>query len=207
MKSIARLAILGATFVASAPFASSATLLYGSLNTVGSSTYNFPPSTFTVTPTGSATLDLVTPGSTIGTTTGIVTGPPAKGNLAAFYPSATVTDYSFSTATISSATPTPILSFANATDAVTFFATSTGPFTPTSIPSTQGALVLFGFLSSVGPSYTGNPSVELDIAANGIGNNFTEDLIAPAPEPNTLMLLGTGLISTAGVILRRKRTV
>lgn len=205
MKSIARLAILGATFAVWAPFASSATLLYGSLNTVGSASYNYPPNTFTVTSGGSAMLDLVAPGSTSGTTAGIVTGPPASGTLAAFYPSASVTDYSFSTASISAATPTPILSFGNGTDTVTFFATSKGPFTPTSIPSTEGALVLYGFLSDAGPSYTNNLSAELDIAANGIGNNFTEDLIAPTPEPSSLMLFGTGLVSTAGVILRRRR--
>ncbi|MDP9038255.1 MAG: PEP-CTERM sorting domain-containing protein [Acidobacteriota bacterium] len=205
MKQLARFAVLGAAFVAAVPFASAATLIYGKINTAGAATFTYPPQTFTVSSSGAATLDLVTPGSTTGSTTGVVTGPAATGTLASFYPSGTVTDYSFSTSTISAATPTLILSITSGADTLQFYATSTGAYTATSLPSTEGALVLYGYLSDVGPNYTTNQAAQLDIAANGIGNNFTEDLTAPTPEPSSLMLLGTGLLSAGGVMFRRRK--
>lgn len=207
MKLFAKLAVLGAASIAAIPFASASSIISGRINTAGSASYTFPPETFTVSSTGAATLNLVIPTTTTGSNAGVVTGPAASGTLAAFYPSAVVTDFSFSTSTISASTPTLILSLANATDTVQFFATSTGPFTQTSLPSTEGALVLYGFLADVGPSFTTNQFAELDIAANGIGNNFTEDLIAPiasTPEPSSLMMLGTGLLSAGGLMFRRR---
>ena len=205
MKNLATLVVFGAALSAAVPFASASTMLYGHINTAGAASYIYPPATFAVSSTGAASLDLVTPGVASGSNTGLITGPMATGTLSAFYPSATVTDYSFSTAVISSSTPTRILSIANGSDTVTFYATSTGSFTPTNIPTTEGTLDLFGFLSDVGGTYTNGQSAELDIAANGIGNNFTEDLTAAAPEPNSLMLLGTGLVSAGGLLLRRRK--
>jgi hypothetical protein len=205
LKSTTNIAVFAAAFVAAVPFASSSTLIYGHLNTVGYATYSDVPNMLTVTSAGSAALNLDNSLVPLPTNVGLVTGPPATGSLGAFFPSDVVIDYSFSTSTISSATPTKILSLSNGTDAISFLATSVAGYTATDLPITEGAIMLYGFLSASGPDYISNQDATLDIAANGIGNNFTADLTAPAPEPSSLVLMGTGLMGTAGAILRRLR--
>ena len=95
------------------------------------------------------------------TGSGLITG-----TLANFFPAGiAVTDYSFSTSTIAAATPTEIWSISNGTDTIGFFATSTGAFTPTDLPTTEGTLVLYGYLADFGVELRKTIyGAELDIA-------------------------------------------
>lgn len=208
MKYFARFAVLGAALVLAAPLASATTLLYGHINTSGAADFNYAPATLMVDGSGHAVLNLQNPASPV-PTIGAVTGPAAYGTLAAFFGTPmgtgiTVTDYSFDTADLAWG-PVKIMSLANGTDVITFFATSEMAFTASN-PSTEGAVTLLGYLSETGPSYSSiTYGAVLDIAANGIGNNFTEDLSAQAPEPSSLVLLGSGLVSAGGMLVRRRK--
>ena len=52
---------------------------------------------------------------------------------------------------------------------------------------------------------TGDDAIDVE---PGSPEGITEDLVAtPTPEPSSLMLLGSGLVSAAGLLVRRRRTV
>jgi hypothetical protein len=199
MHHFARFVVLGAALIAAAPLASATTMLYGSINTYGNATFNPPPSALTVDSTGHAVLTL--PDSNLGGTM----GPAPLGTLAAFA-GGSVVDYSFDTANISAATPVKIISLNNGIDTISFFATGMGAFTPSNLPSTEGAINLTGYIYDEGGTYsTITFAAALNLTAAGAGNNFTEDLSAATPEPSSLLLLGTGLVTAGGTLLRRSR--
>lgn len=80
---------------------------------------------------------------------------------------------------------------------------------------TSSGIDAYGNLAIMGKgvlSQTGFDSSEGDFALTSqFGNTgatvtFSASAVAPTPEPNTLMLLGTGLMSSAGMLYRRRRS-
>jgi hypothetical protein len=150
-------------------------------------------------------IDLSGPGTFSGGiyTPGVANPPLAQydvtletGVFTTFY-DATPVFYAFNTAALST---TPLFSVENlaGTEILTFIATS-----QTILNSTQ---ILFGgnfYLNGVAFS-----SAIMGFSENPLGTSGTEDAItiAPAPEPSSLILMGTGLLGTAGMFFRRRKT-
>jgi hypothetical protein len=213
MKNLHKLATLGAVLAAYGSLASASPIpLSGQLATAGGGLTSSPP-IFSATSTSATLSGPLAPG--------LVTPPPPTGSLADFVASTyVITDDTFSTSAITAAGPTGLailsiadtgaLSVANPAggDTLYFYATSFGSIVASST-SSEGSVDLFGYYTDGGAF--SNASGELDIAANGLNNNFTEDLTATptvvTPEPSSLFLLGTGLLGGAGMLMRRYRSV
>jgi hypothetical protein len=76
-------------------------------------------------------------------------------------------------------------------------------FTATSTFSAPGDnLYVGGYLT--GGVFTTNTAAEYDITILNTGGDLTS-LTIFAPEPNSLVLLGTGLVSAAGMMIRKRR--
>jgi hypothetical protein len=88
----------------------------------------------------------------------------------------------------------------------TLFSVSGFTFTVSSYYFTgTGANTSIVFVGSLSGSVTGPYSFTLTPDSGGSGN-FAGTL-SNAPEPNSLILLGTGLVSAAGVIVRKRRMI
>jgi len=103
-------------------------------------------------------------------------------------------------------------------DTVAFFATAI--MSPISLDSSGDVnVILSGYFtetSAVGPAgcsalgtcltlTSGYDNLTFNDTPTYSNGNLTEDLVAtPAPEPNSLMLLGTALVGAGGLLLRRR---
>jgi len=207
MKHLGKLAVLGAVFAAAVPFAS-ATSFSGNINindTPASASYG-GPTTFSLTAVNNV------PPEPFGA------GNP---NLSSYTGNLTL----FTFTNLGSGFPTPLEMYSAQDaggDTVAFYATGfmtavaqnsgsgdisaevTGYFTETSAAGPGGCTALGTCLTQTG----GYDNITFNDTPSLTNGNVTEDLVAtPTPEPNSLMLLGTGLVSAAGLLVRRRRTV
>ncbi|MBS1815526.1 MAG: PEP-CTERM sorting domain-containing protein [Acidobacteria bacterium] len=115
--------------------------------------------------------------------------------------SVTMNDFNFGSGFVN---PTQVFTLTNNGKTVTFSLTG---ITSSGIDS-NGDLHILGvgtFTETGYSSSTGTFNLTSQNGSGGAKVTFSASAVAPTPEPNTLLLLGTGLMSSAGALYRRRR--
>jgi hypothetical protein len=185
MKHFGKIAVLGAVLAASAQFASAQ--ITGSITVFGFDSISSAPGTISFT----------NPSTAVGGT----------GTLAAF-----------NSESVTMVPSTGIINNLNTTgtDSLELFSiagATTGTFTfnaagATFASDTTSFVSFMGFGTLTETGYAPDTTAYLTFTSTAGGNtSFTLDASAPSatPEPSSLMLLGTGLVGAAGLMLRRSQ--
>ena len=92
-------------------------------------------------------------------------------------------------------------------NSVTSDTVSSGPMTGETVldASGTGTFTMSGVVNGTGLANFVDTSQSLDGVNELTTFSASTDVVAPTPEPGSLFLLGTGLLSSAGVLLRRRR--
>jgi hypothetical protein len=196
MMKFSKLAVLGAVLTASATFAHAAPLLAGNLI--------ISDSPATVTGLSGGVFDLTSVYVGTGTFGNAQPGPTSGLPTLSNFGFQTITLGLFDSAT-SSLPDATIFTGQNSgdTDTLTFTATSFG--TPVMGAGGDGSIIIGGYFTDSLGTYAktfGSDDVTYDASGNG---SITEDFTV-TPEPNSLILLGTGMLGAAGLLFRRRLT-
>jgi hypothetical protein len=84
------------------------------------------------------------------------------------------------------------------------------------VPGTSGTFFGEGYLTLSNDFVSGNSGpldespIDFQLSNSGVGTGlkpFSVDIIALAPEPSSFALLGSGIVSAAGMVFRKRRTL